>query len=1403
MSGRSRRKKLQRAKRISQADSFLSPSSEAVTTNPLFSSYGATSSTIQEADLDHLPSKSEKIERTETNKEKKEKETEGNENSSTIYEQLQPQPLIPCGPIEIKVDSLQKTVDSDESVIPTILYKIKSNGVDLSENSESHFNKINNSSDIVDSVNKVVESHDDGNDKPYNITLYPSTIKRVKSAGRITIAKSDTIIETREEGLEIGIEENDNYTSETNNCNIIVHRSAFNDKESEIFDLCKTEEEENPCNLNDNSNKCLGGIEVEAQFAYDKLANVSPNTDEPAHEQDTYLPFPYNNIHAEEESESSIHKDWNIIVEEDESEDDITKNEERDTFDADPVLIKVKSYNLPETSIVNLFNSGNTDTTDTDNSIDINENITEKGIYKFIDIPDALEELNACVTPEIIVADDYKEDIPHISSLIQLDVLETTANEVQKQLSPSNALKEPCFSQEICRKEPSQWPATDVAEMGDSTPIIKKEQQTRNNNPKWRKAAVKAVQLQESSKNFTKPYGNGSLPYISNENKNRIIDSLTTTNISAKDVPENIYSSDNTNVDLKDNTEQIVLPPIVFEGPAESPVQKSLSPPYSPPDEWKENSPSLQLSVISAGQYSPSSGDCDSCPLVQTANDVQLELPSSPRPLGSSHSSVLVDMGKVIGVLRSTRNQIPTALRANLENDSDDSNDSENLNNQNILNTEIETDGNRNTYSMPSATGAIDSNLSNSGGKCESCAADSSNTIQKRIGKAHPISRGGGLGSSDLDDSLCGDPLMYATFVAPVHQYSTETEPSRQASFNYPSRQPSFKQNSSDAEGGSVPAASGGSVDQQGIYSQFPGSLPVPGSRGKSRTPEKNYSKEVQDIYEAVPVEQWPLPPLPLGHQEIDAEDELHHKQGAQDCVQEVSHEELEQQAHLERMSFISVSSANEEEDDFEDNDQDVSSLGFPPLPPAPEFTLMQPKSRNTSQNHPTQHPQSHYHHIHQTILSMPPDNHISGGREATPMIHKSTLGIDDSNHRPTNQRNEMFPSWSSAGDIVECLPHHETFSSGTVRRKNKRERNRTNPEGNPSVMFYNPNNNKENSSKTGIIKSNTSLESASDMPDVTQHRIISDRKPLLANNIDSVGTKRSKSRSKSRSPTSSNTWIDDDLDIPPPPPPPHQVCHHHQSSLTQLSDHIHKHHQELSGSDGAAEIVIVHRGLNQPKCSLHPMKNGPNKRNQHGNRNASPDNISESSLSFHENEFANQANQHTSNIHTAPTSVKHKKAQENSNYSTPTSRITPHVINKGSSLERRRMVDSTDKYSNRDSVRESWATSSSSDRLTTINQGTGGGSDKITEVLSNYSHQSRLNDSVINANSSIPEKQFGDGSSSFLQKHHHPQQDASFAQQRHPYHHQKVCLNVKSCYCVNSFYAPQNKISCNIVSIL
>jgi hypothetical protein len=217
---------------------------------------------------------------------------------------------------------------------------------------------------------------------------------------------------------------------------------------------------------------------------------------------------------------------------------------------------------------------------------------------------------------------------------------------------------------------------------------------------------------------------------------------------------------------------------------------------------------------------------------------------------------------------------------------------------------------------------------------------------------------------------------------------------------------------------------------------------------------------------------------------------EIQEQASLQEIVQEVSQEELEQQVRLERMSFISGSSANEEEDDFEDND--VSSLNFPPLPPAPstDFSLTQPKSsRNLGSNLQNPHQPSHYHHIHQTFISMPPDNHISGGREATPMIHTSSLGFDDSNYRPTNQTNEMIHSWGSAGDIDECLPQSGTFASGTVRRKNKRERNRTNPEGSGVILFCNPNSN-DNSAKICVGKSNTSLESTSEITDVSHHNI-------------------------------------------------------------------------------------------------------------------------------------------------------------------------------------------------------------------------------------------------------------------------------------------------------------------------
>ena len=138
---------------------------------------------------------------------------------------------------------------------------------------------------------------------------------------------------------------------------------------------------------------------------------------------------------------------------------------------------------------------------------------------------------------------------------------------------------------------------------------------------------------------------------------------------------------------------------------------------------------------------------------------------------------------------------------------------------------------------------------------------------------------------------------MYATFVAPVHQYSTETEPSRQASFNFPpSRQPSFKaQNSSEAEPPAPPPPppeGGGPVSlsvpemhrhRGGLYCNDDD-----GEGGAGGGGDQVRQSEVQDIYEQVPVEQWPLPPLPPGASD-------------QESVQEISQAELEHQLRLER----------------------------------------------------------------------------------------------------------------------------------------------------------------------------------------------------------------------------------------------------------------------------------------------------------------------------------------------------------------------------------------------------------------------------------------------------------------------------------------------------------------------
>ena len=116
----------------------------------------------------------------------------------------------------------------------------------------------------------------------------------------------------------------------------------------------------------------------------------------------------------------------------------------------------------------------------------------------------------------------------------------------------------------------------------------------------------------------------------------------------------------------------------------------------------------------------------------------------------SAHSSVLVDLGKVVGVLR-TRPGPDSGVRR-LE----------------------PAEGNGDV------AGESECSVSEEGDEeeeealvCETCAQE-----------------------EEEEDCLCGDPLVYATFVAPVQQYSTETEPSRQHS---------FQQHSSETEAGLLP----------------------------------------------------------------------------------------------------------------------------------------------------------------------------------------------------------------------------------------------------------------------------------------------------------------------------------------------------------------------------------------------------------------------------------------------------------------------------------------------------------------------------------------------------------------------------------------------------------------------
>ena len=123
----------------------------------------------------------------------------------------------------------------------------------------------------------------------------------------------------------------------------------------------------------------------------------------------------------------------------------------------------------------------------------------------------------------------------------------------------------------------------------------------------------------------------------------------------------------------------------------------------------------------------------------------------------SSHSSVLVDMGKVVGLLRSYPGH------------------------QELLDDELAEENGAGGEDESDFDLSSDQ-FSESQSLCATCASQVK-----------------GQESEELEDSLFGDPLVYATFVATVQQYSTETEPSRQPSVV--SRNPSFKQNSWEAEG--------------------------------------------------------------------------------------------------------------------------------------------------------------------------------------------------------------------------------------------------------------------------------------------------------------------------------------------------------------------------------------------------------------------------------------------------------------------------------------------------------------------------------------------------------------------------------------------------------------------------
>jgi hypothetical protein len=501
-------------------------------------------------------------------------------------------------------------------------------------------------------------------------------------------------------------------------------------------------------------------------------------------------------------------------------------------------------------------------------------------------------------------------------------------------------------------------------------------------------------------------------------------------------------------------------------------------------------------------------------------------------------------MGKVVGVLRSSHQVSRAHHKDNhLDNHHDIDDDDDGVAHLDTVNENAATaSGSASGESMVLAA------TRGGGGGCASCAA------------AAAAAKSPKPGSGELDDSLCGDPLMYATFVAPVHQYSTETEPSRQTSFNYPSRQPSFKQNSSEAE----PHA------EFGYPPQFlGGQLPVPRC-SSSGSADLATSDDVRDIYEEVPtLDRWPLPPLP-------AEDV---------CSVEVSQDELERQLHMERMSFMSGSSANdddEEEEMFDEKDNSLAAMLPPPPPPPMKSSL----------------------HLGQPSYACRNSRDLN----VSPTVYESYRPVTS----VTLQRHWLSGEDSDGGDVT---------SAGTVRRKAKRERNKTTT----GVLVTKDFDGLE-------VLNSASVSPACSAPNVNKSNSFKRAKPA-----------RSKCPSEAPPPT------------PPPPVPPHQ--------------NYYKTPTVLEGP--ARPAVLTGRSVG---------------------RLASPDQFSESSASFHENEFAGgheqqqqQQQKRTPNV-AADVHHHHYHAQQQQLQQQQQRRLH----------QQRRRTPPPPQFCNRDSVRESWMSSGS-----------------------------------------------------------------------------------------------------------